>query len=220
MLTVCCAYKPSRQYDDRYPMVLQNMVARHLSIPHWFVCLSNEDIPGVDTIAIPSDLDGWWIKLALFHPEIDLGDDCLFFDLDTVIIGDISDLLKIPGDFCALQSRMRRADGSFRMSSAVMRWRRRPTEVWTFFSQKGHEYDLSRDDQTVIWLGLQKTWTPMQEYLPKGFFVEWLYDSVWKYYRAGTFGKLFPNTRVICFGGAPKPHDLSEDIKLIGDNWR
>lgn len=216
MLTVCCVWQSSRLYDERYPVRLQNMVYRHLAVPHWFVCLTDETLPGVDCLPPPDGLHGRWLKLGLFSQ--DLGNDCLYFDLDTVIIGDISPIVEIPGEFVSYQSRNKRLDGSYRMSSAIMRWRGNHSHVWDFFQREGNKYDLTRDDQTLIWLGLGKKWVSMNEHLPPYFFREWMYDQLGGF-REGTILKLYPDLRVICFGGEPKPHQVVEGSKLIRENW-
>ena len=41
-------------------------------------------------------MHGWWAKIDLFRPDIT--DDLLYFDLDTVIVGNVSKLLKTTGN--------------------------------------------------------------------------------------------------------------------------
>jgi hypothetical protein len=220
MITVCCVWQRSRLYDERYPARLKNAVERHLGVPHRFVCLTGEYLPEMECVPPPAGLSGWWLKLGLFHPDMldVLGDDCLYFDLDTVILGDITPIVEIPGSFVAYQSRNKRADGHYRLSSAIMRWRGDHSRIWTFYETEGDKYDLSKDDQTLIWLGLGKEWVSMNEHLPPYFLREWMYDQLGGF-REGTILKLYPDLRVICFGGEPKPHQVVEGSKLIRENW-
>jgi hypothetical protein len=55
------------------------------------VVLSDVDVPGVRRIPLKTQWMGWWAKMELFRPDIE--GDLLFFDLDTVIRGDLSDVL-------------------------------------------------------------------------------------------------------------------------------
>ena len=64
------------------------------------ICLTNMKnmvIPGVKCIPLLHKWNycpGWWAKIELFRPDIK--DDLLYLDLDTVITGDITDLLENP----------------------------------------------------------------------------------------------------------------------------
>ena len=52
------------------------------------VCLSDVDVDGVPTVKLRRDFPKWWAKMNLFSDSI-VG-DVLFFDLDTVVMGDIN----------------------------------------------------------------------------------------------------------------------------------
>jgi hypothetical protein len=54
------------------------------------VCLSDVKVDGVQTSPLKHNWPGWWSKLELFS-DIIVG-DVLYFDLDTVIVGDIGKL--------------------------------------------------------------------------------------------------------------------------------
>lgn len=58
-----------------------------------FECLSDVDVPGVECRPLKRGWRGWWSKIELFDPE--LPGDFLFMDLDTVISGDLSDILAV-----------------------------------------------------------------------------------------------------------------------------
>lgn len=77
------------------------MLARHLASPHRFVVLTDrpEDLPGYETILVPATLPGWWAKMALFEKRWRAGERVLYFDLDTVICGDLAPLADLQIDF-------------------------------------------------------------------------------------------------------------------------
>lgn len=92
MLNVACVLKASNDYDAEYVERLRDGVKKHLKEPHRFVCLSDVEVP-CERIELKHDWPGWWSKIELFRPDID--DDLLYFDLDTLIVGDLSDIAKV-----------------------------------------------------------------------------------------------------------------------------
>lgn len=88
-------------FPSTYVNVLYNAVQAYLPLSHRFVCLTNEPQgldPRIETFPIP-DLGipeyhwyhGAWPKIAVFLPQLyDLHGECLFIDLDSVIVGDLS----------------------------------------------------------------------------------------------------------------------------------
>ena len=90
-LTVACVYRSGGQhYSTQYVEVLRNMVTRNLTLPHRFVCLSDVDVP-CERIPLVNDWPGFWSKIELYKPGRFKG-PVLYFDLDTVIHGNIDAL--------------------------------------------------------------------------------------------------------------------------------
>lgn len=95
---------PYTPYDVRR---LQKMVARHLTVPHRFVCITDQKHrfdDDTDIHAIPID---WathkpgtcFVRLMTFHPEgrtLFGADRILQLDLDTLIVGNIDHLVSRP----------------------------------------------------------------------------------------------------------------------------
>jgi hypothetical protein len=81
-----------------YVRRLREMVARHLSLPHEFVCLTDRPAAhsGIRTAQLTPGATGWWNKLELFRPGLFSG-RVLFFDLDTVLVGSIDGLAQRKG---------------------------------------------------------------------------------------------------------------------------
>lgn len=48
------------------------------------VCLSDVDVPGVDTVPLRTKWPGWWAKMEAFDTTL-IGGDVLLMDLDTVV---------------------------------------------------------------------------------------------------------------------------------------
>lgn len=63
-------------------------LARQIGNQAPMICLSDVKIEGVDTIPLAFNWPGWWAKLEILRPDLDIP-SFLFLDLDTVILGDI-----------------------------------------------------------------------------------------------------------------------------------
>lgn len=116
MLTVACVLKSGGIYDATWVARLRDGVARHLPIEHRFVCLSDVDVP-CERIPLVHGWPGWWSKIELFK----LPGPVLFFDLDTAIVGDLSEIAQTAqrSSFAMLRDFYRLGDG---VGSGVMAW--------------------------------------------------------------------------------------------------
>lgn len=97
MTTVACVLRSGGVYTAEWVAKLQRGVARHLSTPHRFVCLSDVDVP-CERISLKHDWPGWWSKIALFRPNLFDG-TVLYFDLDSVVVGSLDAIATYPHRF-------------------------------------------------------------------------------------------------------------------------
>ncbi len=108
-------------YGPDYVNVLYRAVADNLSIPFRFVCLTDDDsglLPEVEAFAIPEIpvgeagyAFGGWPKLCVFAKDLyGLTGRCLFVDLDTVIVGDITPMVQMEGGVCVIREWRRLID--------------------------------------------------------------------------------------------------------------
>ena len=103
MITVVCV-KVGTKYGPEYVNTLQSMVARHLTIPHRFLCIT-DDPEGLEceTVEPEEESEGWWTKLTLFRKDpYGIEGKLLFFDLDVVIVDDIDPLATFDSDFAII----------------------------------------------------------------------------------------------------------------------
>lgn len=89
------------KYSSEYVDKLYRGLKRHSSTPFLFHCFTDDprDIAEPDVITHPlpfSQLTGWWNKLYLFSDDIGLpkGDTMLYFDLDTLIVGNVDPIMQ------------------------------------------------------------------------------------------------------------------------------
>lgn len=99
-LTVACVLWmgefENRLYSPAWVHRLLHQVSEHLPEPFRFVCLSNVDVPGVETIPLRTTWPGWWAQLEVYNPSLDLGDRVLYLDLDVFITGDLTPIVHFP----------------------------------------------------------------------------------------------------------------------------
>ncbi len=92
-MITCWSVCNGTKYTDNDVHILRDMVGRNLNEPHRFKCLADREIAGVDTFIPDEQWPGWWAKLLLFRYSTG---QCLYLDLDTVIVGNLDRLLSVP----------------------------------------------------------------------------------------------------------------------------
>jgi hypothetical protein len=192
-------------YPFEYVTKLRNMVGRHMRGPYAFVCLTDqpERCEGALFIDIREvGLPGWWAKMLLFEPVWRGTSQIIFFDLDTVIIGDVSPLLGVPGEFAICESFTRLAGNSAYPcrynSSCMVIGGGQCSFMWNKFGKR-REYYIARHaaygDQAAI-EELYPQAAFLQNLMPKGFFANYRHLTM-----------LMPKASVVNFGGRHKPHN-------------
>jgi hypothetical protein len=211
-LTIACVYRPGGDFFAEYVYRLQRNLADHVKIPYEFVCLSLQDLRGVNTIRLKRDLPGWWSKLELFGHKYP--GPVWYFDLDTIIIRDITDMVQTPFEFAALGP-FKNPDGHVlmgedTMGSGVMAfdgtldWSRIPN---AYTPRTQYEYRTRRrwGDQGFIQDQLSLPFEPLQAHFP-GRIVRFKSDIR----RADkTLAPPPRDASIVCFSGKPRPHEIN-----------
>lgn len=222
-LIVACVLNGGK-YSPEYVKKLKSMVDRHLPVEHKFVCLADRSFPaeGIvfqDLRAMSSRLPGWWAKMALFSSKWRQGADVIYFDLDTVIIGDLTPLVKaakrrrftICENFTRLAGHL---TWPCKYGSCVMTINRSVDDfVWNQFMN--HRSDFMGEaaqygDQYVI-EKLMPEATLLQDILPGGYFLARRDFSRYK-------DRPPERASVVVFAGNTKPHNTN--IQWIKEAWR
>lgn len=99
MITVACLLWGDWPVEAVYK--LKQGVSRHLN-GFRFVCLTDRDVPGVETLPIGVDWPRNLKKMALYRPGLFKG-RVLALDLDTVITGSLEDIAAYDGPFCVIE---------------------------------------------------------------------------------------------------------------------
>ena len=199
-VTVACVLRSGGVYDARWVLALKAQVERHLPVPHRFVCLSDMPVPGVEVILLTQDWPGWWSKVELFRPDLFDG-QAVYLDLDTLAIGDLSDLAGYEGDFALLRN-WNRPEG---YGSGVMLWRPSSDSARIFLDfavdPAGH-MERHRSDGDQGWIG---------EVIGTGDDIGRLQDlfpgQVASYKIDHCHTQAPAGTRLVAFHGRPKPNN-------------
>lgn len=139
MTTVACVLRSGGVYSAEWVAKLQRGVARHMSTPHRFVCLSDVDVP-CERIQLETNWPGWWSKLELFRPDL-FDDTVLYFDLDSVVVGSLDTIAAHPHTFTMAHEYWRPK----LLCSTAMAWRGDYSGIYHAFAAnpigQAHHYD-------------------------------------------------------------------------------
>jgi hypothetical protein len=105
-LIVACV-RTGTAFDFGHVTKMRNMVARHMQRPYELVCLTDqsERCDGVTFIDIEQiGLKSSWAKMVLFAPEWRGRSKVVYFDLDSILINDVTPLADAAGEFSILQN--------------------------------------------------------------------------------------------------------------------
>lgn len=215
-LRVICV-KWGDKYGPEWVYRLRSMVSRHLSIPHEFVCMTDQPIEDVECVPCAEDLPGWWAKVGLGRLGLFPGIN-LYLDLDVVITdildGLIDDALH-PGKLCApddfsyslrnpkqgIGPDMRRLlGGDGTINSSVMVWQDNDLlPIWDWFEPA--KMDEVHGDQNWI---TQAMWPDRIALMDK----RWICSYKYHVQRGE------PAAPIVVFHGEPKVNQLSRKDPL------
>jgi len=217
MITVACVLRSGGDYDRSYVDKLASGIGENLHIPHRLVCLTDRraEISGMECKGLLYEWPGWWSKIEVFGLEPPV----LYFDLDTVITGDITPLAQSVADSCDGLMMLR---GFYRSDkcSGIMGWRQdmkwllgRFLEHYAPRAKFGNHYDMRvngnryRGDQDWLAAVTQKERTPVT-------FAQDVFPGIYSY-KVDVAGRGIPDdARVICFHGKPRPHEVQLEGRM------
>lgn len=208
MITIACVWRSGGDYTAEYVLRLAKGVRDNCGVPYRLVCLTDVGEQLADwrdcVEAVPlrrPEWPGWWAKLNLFLEFRDR--PVVYFDLDTLIRGDITAMVMRPHVFTMLRGFV-----SAPAASGVMAWR-------GDYGYIAERFDVSHiaaysvperlGDQAWIWDRLNDGWPDItcpdflefwQDIFP-GAIVD----------RKRATGRDRRNATVLCYRGRPRPHE-------------
>ncbi len=228
-VTIACVYRSgSRLYSPQYVGVLHNMVARNVTLPYRFVCVSDVDVP-CERIPLGTNWPGFYSKLELFREGLFSG-PVVYFDLDTVIHGNIDALLQRASEveFGVVSDPL-----GGHMNSSVMAFTSDCSFIFDKFKKVGR---LDRALRHHAWftlrrIGLEHCLNWGSSYGDQGFtemclreagtVVERLDDLLPGFFSVFGFtatADVEPKSSVCLMMGRPKPHEITHG--WITAHWR
>lgn len=196
LIVACLDWNNYLGRGSEYVARLHASIGRHLRMDHEFCVLTEQDMP--------SGVDGWWNKVEMFRRGMFSDEPVLYFDLDTVICGDLTEIanaaLNAEDQLIMLDDFYHPA----KAQSSVMAWTPKYAHhVHDMWVRAGRPQFDPRGDQGWIGQFCNERW---QEIVP-GQIVS---------FKADCAQGIPENARVICFHGLPRPHSVAE----IMNNWR
>lgn len=200
------------RYDAEWVAKLQRGVARHLSLPHRFVCLSDVPVP-CERIPLETDWPGWWSKCELWRPGVLTG-PTIYFDLDTVIVGSLDRIAAHPHIFTMCHE----FHQPHLLCSTAMAWTGDHSHIW----HSMHEMTPKRRDQYDKWEGKRIGDQAYIEDCKRGQHVDTFRDLFGERsiasYKVHCKGGLHGDEAAVAFHGARKMDDLLH-VDWIRENW-
>lgn len=197
------------KYPIGYVEVLSDMLARNLSelpdVMPWCITDDPDSLPeDIEPIAHDRAYPGWWAKLQLFSPDMPWaeGDRVAYFDLDVAITGRLEDLVQHKG--------IVKDWGWPGFNSSVMVWDHgEHRKIWTQFTPDRIAQPSTGELAPLLPKGQvnggDQEWiseiAPEFPLLPP----EWCVSYRWQ---AADWPPA--DSKVVCFHGEPKPHEITE----------
>lgn len=216
-INVVCL-KWGTKYGADYVNKLYSAVKRNTTLPFKFHCFT-EDTSGIrhEVKCHPlvfTDLQTWWNKLYLFSDQIDIpiGEKIFYIDLDTLITGNIDNLLQVNAKkLIGLRDFYHGiAKSASLLASGLMAWTHgKYTKVWTEFR---------KNPTAAIHLmnphGDQK-W--IEHMVPNHLYWQTLYPSKVISFKVHCRAGLPKDAAIVCFHGEPS---IPESITKHTKDWK
>lgn len=219
MINIVCV-KWGTKYGPEYVNRLYAGIRRHTTQEFKFWCFT-EDVQGVrdEVMTVPlayaDQLDSWWNKIYLFSDliPIPLGEQIFYVDLDTLIVGNIDDLLiKDTNKIIVLRDfyhGLAKTAGA--IGSGLMSWRHgRYVKVWEDFindPKSAIRKCRPHGDQKWIEYVIDGAWDSWQDLWPNQVV------SFKVHCREG----IPPDARIICYHGRPS---IPDSARIETQDWR
>jgi uncharacterized Rossmann fold enzyme len=200
MIKIVCVQADN--YLDRgieYVKILADMIHRNMphGVAYQFICFTNSEeiIDNVEFRPLHGKLAGWWNKLYLFKDgHFNPDDRIVFFDLDTIITGDLTNIISYGGEFAILRD-FYRPHG---LGSGIMAWKGNwGRDIWEEYERCGFP-EIVGGDQSWIERCVSSP-DILQDIFP-GEIVS---------YKVNAQHFIPSGAKIVAFHGTPKPHECN-----------
>jgi len=185
-------------------------VQRHLPVDHDFVCLTDDPRGmdrGVCVEPLRHDWPGWWAKQELFTPGL-FDDLVIYFDLDTVITGDLVPFTGYTGPRAFLRDFFRYRENM--IGSGMMLWM--GDEMADIYRE------FTKDPEAHMRTFRRRSDEFTKRFMGRGHFIQDLWPGLVVSSKAHCRTGLPENARVVCMHGRPRMTEL-EPTHWLRQRW-
>lgn len=215
-IAVACVLRSGGVFDAEYVRKLRDGLARNVTIPYRLYCLTDCDIDldGCTNICLVHDYPGSWSKIELFRPNLIQASRIVYFDLDTIILRNIDDIVSAKFAMIGLKPWNARNRAKGMVASGLLSWKNDGTfaRIYDNFRPEKIGEFLSGDQQYITqaaFNGNRKRLVMYQD----------IFHGIYSYKRNCREGKP-RDARIVCFHGKLKPHSASVTDDWVKINWR
>ena len=212
MFNVICM-KWGTKYGPEYVNTLWSMVNRHLTLPHRFICMT-DDRTGIRTeveclplpdIYVPPHKDySPWRKLGMFSKKIgNLKGKALFLDLDIIIVDEINSFFTYSNKFTIIENWTQKGQGIGNSSVYCFNIGEH-VDVFNYYQEHVEEVTNKYSNEQIYLsrkIGNIEYWP--DEWC-KSFKRHCIPPHIIRYFRAP---QKLPGMKILVFHGNPKPTD-------------
>lgn len=193
-MVIVTVLKSGGIYKPEHVRRIKAQVQAHTSKKFPFVCLSDIPIEGVETVKIRESWPTWWSKIELFkHFK-----KAFYLDLDTTIVGDITEMVDYSHVFTMLQD----LGGRSFPASGVMAWNGDYSGIAKSFGNDPEKH-MRECTRHACWGD--------QGFIAKHVNPE-LFQHIWNdkvvSYKYHCKKGVPDGAAIVCFHGTPKPWDV------------
>jgi len=219
MIQVICI-KWGDKFSAEYVNKLFRGIKRNTTKEFLFTCYTDNSeglLENISSKAIPLSTGDWYSKISLYNKELYTSTDQIFyFDLDTVIVGNLDEILSYRGEFIILRD-FYKLQG---FGSGLMSWQPdAANHMWTTHT-KGMKY--KRGDQGWPELAFPHANIWQAEYPEKviSYKVHIRDNNVIpprQINRRTNLPGSLETASIVCFHGKPLPHEITEN--WMKEHW-
>ena len=205
-IAVVCVLKSGGDFTTQDVINLRIMLDKNITVPYDFYCLTDLlEVGRFHITPLVHGYSGWWSKIELFRPGLVRADRIVYFDLDTVIIGNIDELLLQDADFMGLRLFRHAPEKENKYAgSGILGWKNDGSFDFLFkqFEYGSHPKRFRGDQDYFSWQLCQKN--------IKFRYWQDLVSGIYSYKRHVRIDGMADDAKVICFHGTPRPWEVGE----------
>jgi len=205
MIKIVCIKWDGKDYNAEYVNRLYRGIKRNTSVDFSFICFADHPTglqEEIDYKPLPVNLGNWYNKIALYNKEhYSPEDQIFFFDLDTVIVGSLDDILKYEGNFIILRD-FSRPKG---YGSGLMAWK--PEAVHHMWEKFTPTWKSNLGDQG--WPELHMPKADLWQVVYPGKVISFKVDVMKRPWRNMISNGNIEEASIVCFHGTPKPRNCT-----------